>query len=130
MQAIIITGSTGFLGSRILSQLLLNTNFKLILIHRNSSTFERFPNKDRIEYVCETNLEPYFSDYSGEILGAIHAATEYGRSGNEIEKVLNCNLILPINILNILKLRNSRFFINAESFFNKLNNSFFISIFS
>jgi len=124
MQAIILTGSTGFLGSRILCRLLLNTDYKIILVHKSSTTIERIPNTDRIDYVCETNLESYFRDYSGDILGAIHAATEYGRSENEIEKVLQCNLILPINILNILKLRNCRFFINAESFFNKLNNSY------
>jgi nucleoside-diphosphate-sugar epimerase len=122
MQAIILTGSTGFLGSRILHSLLMNTNYKLILVHKNSANIDKMVVKERIDYVCETSLEPYFSDYSGEVLGAIHAATEYGRSGNEIEKVLKCNLTLPINILNILKLRSCRFFINAESFFNKSNN--------
>lgn len=122
MQAIILTGSNGFLGSRILHRLLMNTNYKLILVHKNSANIDKMPLKERIDYVCETRLEPYFSDYSGEVLGAIHAATEYGRSGNEIEKVLKCNLTLPINILNILKIRNCGFFINAESFFNKSNN--------
>lgn len=122
MQSIILTGSTGFLGSRILNRLLMNTDYKLILIHKDSANIEKMPLQGRIDYVCEKTLEPYFNDYFGEILGAIHAATEYGRSGNEIEKVLKCNLTLPIKILNILKIRNCRFFINAESFFNKSNN--------
>jgi nucleoside-diphosphate-sugar epimerase len=124
MSSIILTGSSGFLGSRILKKLLTDTNYGLILTYRNSKINRNIVNLERINYVQEDKLVEFCERFDSEICGAIHSATEYGRAGNEIDKVIKCNLVLPINIINILLANKGRFFINAESFFNKSTNSY------
>jgi len=124
MNSIILTGSSGFLGSRILMKILSCTNYGLILTYRNSKLNKSLVTSERINYVQQDDLIDFCSEFKYEIFGAIHSATEYGRAGDEIDKVIKSNLILPVNILNILLKYKGKFFINTESFFNKHTNSY------
>jgi nucleoside-diphosphate-sugar epimerase len=124
MNSIILTGSSGFLGSRILMKILSCTNYGLILTYRNSKLNKSLVNSERINYVQQDDLIEFCEKFNYEIFGAIHSATEYGRTGDEIDKVVKSNLILPVNILNVLLKNKSKFFINTESFFNKDTNSY------
>jgi nucleoside-diphosphate-sugar epimerase len=124
MTSIILTGATGFLGKVILSKILDETEFKLILPVQEQTNCDEIPLSSRIKIVNVSQITEHCDNPAIHIVGAIHAATEYGRSGNDIQKVLSANISLPVTILNILQRKKSNFFINADSFFNKSSNSY------
>lgn len=125
VEYIILTGGTGFLGSKIVSQILRTTNFGLILPSKNFSKFNRFDlDYSRVKIIEVENLVKQCENLETKIIGAIHSATEYGREGNQIEAVLAANIALPVKILQIISKQNAGFFINAESFFNKFPSSY------
>jgi nucleoside-diphosphate-sugar epimerase len=120
MDSIILTGSTGFLGNVILNKLTTHTDYHIITTMRKKSGSSKPVRKSpRISPILTSDLDEYCQNPKIKILGAIHAATEYGRSGQDISKVLDANIALPVVILKVLSKKNSHFFINAESFYNK-----------
>jgi CDP-paratose synthetase len=54
----------------------------------------------------------------------IHAATDYGRNGISSAKVLESNLILPIQLLEGAIKGQTKLFINTDSYFNKENMAY------
>ncbi|RTY66266.1 NAD-dependent epimerase/dehydratase family protein [Flavobacterium bomense] len=117
---ILLTGGTGFLGSHILKSL-LNLNYNVIVLVRNSSDLYRIENlrqKIQLFYLNENhkNLGDLFLNNLIDTI--IHTATEYGR-GCSLSSILETNLIFPIKLIEEGIKKDLKLFINTDTFFGK-----------
>ena len=88
-KTILLTGATGFLGSRLLHKLLAKGIFHLVVLKRSTSNTSRIDDiiqsSTDVEYidvdtVAENFWKKYFSKNSVEVI--IHCATYYGRGSD------------------------------------------------
>lgn len=123
---ILLTGATGFLGSRLLSSL-LSHDHEVVAVKRSSSSTSRITasldcERLRLFDVDRDDPARLFAAYPIDTI--IHAATEYGRANTPLYGILEANLVLPLRLAE-LGIRNGvTCFINTDSYFNKNNSSY------
>ncbi len=112
-QRVLISGITGFLGSQLARELLVNQNCDVVGIHRSNSDFSRLADiADRIalynieEHEIETVLE------KERLNVLVNCVAEYGHNRAAID-ILNANLLLPLRILESASNHGVKVFINA-----------------
>jgi nucleoside-diphosphate-sugar epimerase len=117
---ILITGGTGFIGSKITNRLLMNGHKISAIIRPTSSTFNI-----NINHVNKLNLSFFYPDKLSSIFVAalpidwvIHAATDYGYDRQKLENVHLSNVELPKNLLELCSKNKVNGFINLDTFFN------------
>ena len=125
MGGILITGSSGFLGRKLVKNLLVNSKYELYLTeHRRSLQFEldeKFSNRVKIiKLKSPETLQDTFEN--NEITQVVHAATLYGRKNESKSEILECNLLLPLKILEIGKANGLKHFVNIDTYFTKVKN--------
>jgi len=118
---LLITGSTGFLGSNLIKKLIKKKYFIICLV-RNKSNFENVKNFTKYRYIKFFNYEKkdlrkVFLDYS--IDGVIHCATNYGLNITTPQEIIDSNLIFPLKILELSAKSGVKFFINSDTILNK-----------
>jgi CDP-paratose synthetase len=123
---IALTGATGFLGSRLLAELLAS-GYEVVAIKRSFSNTYRIDGSlgnDKLHLfdIDLCNPSEIFEKYP--IRTIVHTATEYGRSSSPIFKILEANLVLPLRLAELGIKNGVECFINTDSFFNKSNNSY------
>lgn len=133
MTTVLLTGATGFLGSKV-TEFLLKDNFRVLILLRKESNLDRI--KDVLDdknlvkiYLDEKNFESTISQFTIDIV--IHTATCYGRNDEYFSKIYEANLILPLRLLSISEQMKVKLFINADTFFNEKivfsnNESFYV----
>lgn len=118
---ILLTGATGFLGSKILEALLENDYNVSILLRQQSDNW-------RIKHL-EGKYHPFINNnessidvifLENDIDTIIHTATEYGRA-KDLSSIYESNIIMPLQLLEAGYRNNLRLFINTDSFFSKPN---------
>lgn len=119
-QTILLTGSTGFLGSNLLAAL-IQRGYQLIVLKRSFSNTRRIDNllNDVVVYdIDKEEIDKIFHDHHIDIV--IHTATEYGRDArNSIVELVKSNILFPSEIIE-QSLKKSVFcFINTDTFFSK-----------
>ena len=109
-----MTGGTGYLGTRLLHSLVEN-GFKIALLKRRSSVVDVLRNLENLEmFDVEDDLSKLLNEWgSPEIV--IHAATCYGRSGEDEREILESNFLYPKKILNLCKNSNVKYFFNCDT---------------
>lgn len=121
MKTILITGITGYLGSRT-AKYLNAKGFKLIgLTPCQKDTMPQNENL-KLYYLDKTPLEDVFS--SNKIDGVIHFATTYGRTGENPAQIAKINLIFPLEILNLAVKYKTDFFINTDTILTPMLNPY------
>lgn len=119
---ILLTGSTGFLGSKLLHTIIDKTNYEVFITKRS------FSNNWRIkEYLKNNRVTAYNIDKTGldvifqknKINTIIHVATEYGQNDNLIQKTVETNLLFPVRLVELAIKNNVKTFINTDTFYNK-----------
>lgn len=123
---ILLTGCTGFLGSRLLHQF-LSEGEDVVGLKRSTSLTSRIDTD-----LGHPRLHLY--DVDREDVGAVfaafpidtvvHAATQYGREATPLHTILEANLILPLRLAELGIANGTRCFINTDSYFNKNNSSY------
>jgi nucleoside-diphosphate-sugar epimerase len=117
---ILVTGATGFLGSHLTRSLYLS-GYKIIISHRNSSSFERINdifNKIVLWNIEKNSIDKLFCHNTIDCV--IHCATNYGKIDPE-SSVFKSNIIFPLELLEGCEKYNVKMFINTDSYFNKKN---------
>jgi nucleoside-diphosphate-sugar epimerase len=124
---ILLTGGTGYLGSKIL-KLLVDKGYKIILLKRS------FSNPIRIkEYIKKITcydidlipLETIFSENSIDMV--VHCATNYGRKESDPLQVIEANLLLPLKLLELGKKYHVKCFVNTDTILDKRINYYSLS---
>ncbi|WP_353614661.1 NAD(P)-dependent oxidoreductase [Mangrovibacter phragmitis] len=118
---IILTGASGFIGKHLLTKL-LEDNYHVLALKRPESN----------KVVCAENLiwanindVENHSFINGGVDAIIHLATDYGRSdeGGVISQYM-CNVLLPLRLVELARLKKIPLFISADSFFGKYEYSY------
>lgn len=113
---ILLTGATGFLGSKILKGLVQQEEQVAVLKRSTSDTrrIEEFSNKCTLYDIDKVSLETVFEKERPEVI--IHCAAAYGRSGKEAVQVAETNLVFGIQLLSLAEQYQCGYFINTGTF--------------
>src|SRR5689334_20712157 len=114
-KTILMTGGTGFLGSKLLRRL-LDEEFRIVLLKRSTSNLRRIEDLTaRIQTydLDTTKLEDVFSRHKIDIVA--HCATDYGRKDVPAPTVIEANLVLPLQLLELAKAHSVPVFINTDT---------------
>jgi CDP-paratose synthetase len=117
---ILITGGTGYLGSHFINKFCNKYDF--IVLKRSSSDINKIDyknkNKNLIFYDSDKIiLKDIFENNKIDII--FHCATNYGRSDLNALNILECNLTLPVSLLQLGKKFNINCFINTDTILDK-----------
>lgn len=115
MPTILLTGASGFLGSKILKHL-FQQGYEIIILKRsssNTSRIEEMLNKVQVYDIDIVDYKYIFDNHSIEIV--IHTATNYGRKSQQVVEMLNDNLLFPIKLIEAFKNQGVLKFINTDT---------------
>jgi len=115
MQRVLITGSTGFLGSALVQALL--SNFEVVAVVRKGSDTWRLQNcidHQNLKIITPDSIEQVFRTQSFNVV--IHTATAYGRLGESKEDIEQVNTKLPSFLWDLCQKYATECFINADTF--------------
>ena len=117
---ILITGSTGFIGSKILEE--FSKNNKIYIILRNKKKIKRVKNLNIIYYRDFDNLNFQLKKIKVDII--VHCATHYVKehSYNDIQKLSNSNILFGNIILENLNHLKVKKFINLSTVWEDYNS--------
>lgn len=129
MKTLLLTGATGYLGSKILNKLVENNHYQILVIKRKNSQLNRINkalNKIKSYDIENLNYELVFTE-NGKIDIVLHCATCYGRNGESEEQINTSNVTFPLELYkNSLKYGVSAF-INTDTILDKSTNSYSFS---
>jgi CDP-paratose synthetase len=117
-ETFLITGATGFLGSKI-ANYLIEAGKTVYCTRRQSSNLHRIKEPSAINWVLTDDLrfEQLFSQHRIDII--IHCATDYGRKKVDPAGTIEANLTLPINLLHYGAQNGVSAFINTDTVLDK-----------
>lgn len=127
-KTILLTGSTGFLGSQLLN-ILLSFEHKVIILIRKNSNLRRIQDLvvklDGIFLAEENGIAKAFIEHKVDTV--IHCATNYGRNQSDSLEIVQANLILPLTLLNIGKKNGLKYFFNTDTLLDKRISDYSLS---
>jgi nucleoside-diphosphate-sugar epimerase len=117
--SVVVTGGTGFLGSRVVHSLLDNGH-RIVVLKRSHSALTRLEDiLDMVEfYDVDGESSPNVFEALGPIDAVVHTATNYCREGVSAGEALQINVLWPLQLLESAESNNVKLFINTDSFFN------------
>jgi len=125
---ILLTGSTGYLGSHLADKLLAQGH-SIVALKRKTSSLQRLKSilpKITLIEVEELDFNDAFKDY-GKIDVVIHTAACYGRSGESISQIVEANLNFPLKLMDAAMAAGVQLFINTDTALEKSLNSYSLS---
>ena len=121
---ILLTGATGYLGSRLCKQL-SDEGFTVIALHLNHLEKIQLPvDESRVEKVYLSDVSVDEIIHHSKIDGVIHTATLYGRTQESVIDMIQANVIFPVSIMSACEKYNVGFFVNTSSILNKNINAY------
>ncbi len=122
---VLLTGATGFIGSKI-THWLIENGFSVLIIVRKKSNLSKISGViDRldIELLENGGLESILKRHNN-INMIVHAATDYGIDGLSSISTYQTNLQLPMALLGFALINNINKFINLDTFYNSKKNNY------
>ena len=119
-RVILITGATGYLGSKLVHALVHRDQYDIIILKRKSSNMFRISEllgKIKVYDLDTTAIENVFME--NKIDTILHCATDYGRKNANPLQVIDANLLLPIRLLELGRKHNIHCFINTDTILDK-----------
>ena len=112
MSTLLITGASGYLGSRVTKQLLAKGHTVLALTRDEHDVPEAHKNLK----ICPLDkITPQDVFAQNKIDGIFHFATCYGRSEQTAAYIAQVNLLLPLTLLSLAVKQGVQFFINTDT---------------
>ena len=124
---ILLTGSTGFLGSYLLKSF-VKSGYEVIALKRSTSNTYRindYLKKVTLYNIDKVNLEDIFKKHKINIV--INTVTNYGRIDNKISSILDTNLIFGLKLLEESVNANVKAFINTDTLLERNINAYALS---
>mgnify|MGYP003418915654 FL=1 len=124
---ILLTGSTGFLGSYLLKSF-VKSGYEVIALKRSTSNTYRindYLKKVTLYNIDKVNLEDIFKKHKINIV--INTVTNYGRIDNKISSILDTNLIFGLKLLEGSVNSNAKAFINTDTLLERNINAYALS---
>lgn len=124
---ILLSGSTGFLGSYLLKSF-INNGHKVIALKRTTSNIHRIDNNLNLVTlynIDQIELSEIFKKHKIDIV--INTVTDYGRKNSKISKIIDTNLIFGLKLLEESINSNVSAFINTDTLLDKKINSYALS---
>ncbi|MBL8018100.1 MAG: NAD(P)-dependent oxidoreductase [Leptospirales bacterium] len=114
---ILLTGASGFIGSHIAETLLLG-GWKVVCLRRSTSNTWRLSAQPNIiwhDIDLNQDLAPLFVEHSFDAV--IHAATAYGKKGEDNSSLLFANVYFPLRLLDLAIKHHVSLFVSTDTFF-------------
>ena len=124
---ILLTGGTGFLGSKLL-ETLVSQDYPVVLLKRSTSKLWRIDHliKHIKSYdIDKIPLDKAFKEQKIDIV--IHTACEYGRSGKLIQQIVESNILFGLKVLDACLKYNIKTFFNTDTLLPNNLNSYTLS---
>lgn len=124
---ILLSGSTGFLGSHLL-KLLINNGHKVIALKRSTSNtyrIEKYLTNIIFYNINKIKLRDIFKTHEIDIV--INTVTNYGRKNTKISSIVNTNLIFGLKLLEETVNSNIKVFINTDTLLETNLNAYALS---
>ena len=119
MKTILLSGPTGFLGANLLNSL-LEYGFNVIILIRNRSKLKKLKSIKKNYKLYNIDVDSIDSIFSKEKIDlVIHAATNYGRSSENFNDIIESNITFPTKILESSIKNKVNTFINIDTSLNK-----------
>lgn len=115
-KAILITGASGYLGTRLCARL-FEKGFNIIALTPSKTDIfkfdKRFAKQARVYYLDKTPLEKIFKENKIDVV--IHLAALYGRLGETPCQIAKVNLLFPLEVLQNAVKYGVKTFINTDT---------------
>jgi CDP-paratose synthetase len=125
---VLMTGATGFLGSRLLRQMVQLRGYEVTILKRSfSSTWRIESLLENINFfnLDQSSLDQVFKNANYDAI--IHCATDYGRKQVGRTSLIETNLLLPLRLLDIALSTGVRNFINTDTMLDKQVSDYALS---
>ncbi len=117
---ILMTGATGYLGSRLVKALIKNEEYELVILKRSFSNVRRIAeiiSKLKTYDLDVDNLDEVIANNQVDVI--LHCATDYGRKDSSIMQIIEANLLLPLRLLELGRKYGVMTFINTDTILDK-----------
>lgn len=111
---VVLTGATGYLGS-CLARALVGAGYPLLVIKRRCSDTRRLTGLPYRAVDVEAGLDGDVLAQYGQPAAVIHAATCYGRGGEDEAQIFAANLEFPSQVLAAAQAAGAGLFINSDT---------------